>query len=213
MTTTIESLTLELIARFPTFHLMDVMEIRYSQYWLQDDVKENFNWHLELIKSHYGSEWHLEPIKILGENASLEASKICLAILSTSLWIWNLTYSRLPWSLMLLQQWRFHFMSILWRSFGEHYRLPTSLGFSKFLEFSEFFKLVEIATMQVLGSMEDKQTFSTLSFMKSKLRNHLNEHLHAIVGMYFQTFFTSNTFPYDVCFDDWKKEKPRQGLN
>jgi hypothetical protein len=67
--------------------------------------------------------------------------------------------------------------------------------------------------MQVLGSVEDEQTFYTLSFMKTKLKNRLNEHLHTIVGMYSQTFFTLNTFPYDMCFDDWKKEKPRQGLN
>jgi hypothetical protein len=41
--------------------------------------------------------------------------------------------------------------------------------------------------MQMLGSMEDEWTFSTLSFMKSKLRNHLNEHLNNVVGMYYQT--------------------------
>jgi hypothetical protein len=46
-------------------------------------------------------------------------------------------------------------------------------------------------------------------FMKSKLMNRLNEHLHTIVGMYSQTFFTLNTFLYDACFDDWKEEKSR----
>jgi len=74
-------------------------------------------------------------------------------------------------------------------------------------------QLIEIAMMQVLGSVEDEQKFSTLYFMKLKLRNHSNEHLHTIVGMYSQTFFTFNTFPYDTWFDDWKEEKPRQGLN
>jgi hypothetical protein len=37
--------------------------------------------------------------------------------------------------------------------------------------------------MQVLGLVEDEQTFST--FMKPKLRNHFNEHLHMVVEMYF----------------------------
>jgi hypothetical protein len=41
--------------------------------------------------------------------------------------------------------------------------------------------------MQMLGSMEDEWTFSTISFMKSKLGNHLNEHLNGVVGMYSQT--------------------------
>ena len=36
---------------------------------------------------------------------------------------------------------------------------------------SEYIKVAEIAIAVVLGSLEDKRTFSTLSFMKSKLRN------------------------------------------
>jgi hypothetical protein len=83
----------------------------------------------------------------------------------------------------------------------------------KILGFFGIFQLIEIAMTQVLGLVEDEQTFSTLYFMKSKLKNRPNEHLHTIVGMYSQTFFTLNTFPYDMCFDDWKEEKPRQGLN
>lgn len=55
---------------------------------------------------------------------------------------------------------------------------------------SKYFKLVKIAIVQVLGSMDDERTFSTLYFMKSKLINRLNEHLHMVVHMYPQTFFT-----------------------
>ncbi len=51
--------------------------------------------------------------------------------------------------------------------------------------FHEFFKLSKIAVVQVLGSMEDERTFSAFSFMKSKLRDHLNEHLNIVVGMYY----------------------------
>jgi hypothetical protein len=35
----------------------------------------------------------------------------------------------------------------------------------------EYFKLVELAIVAVLGSVEDEFTFSTVTFMKSKLRN------------------------------------------
>lgn len=38
---------------------------------------------------------------------------------------------------------------------------------------SKYLKLAEIATILVLGSMEDERTFSTLSFMKDKLCIHL----------------------------------------
>jgi hypothetical protein len=53
--------------------------------------------------------------------------------------------------------------------------------------FLEFFKLAKIAIMQMLGLVEDERTFSTLYFMRSKLRNHLNEHLNSVVVMYSQT--------------------------
>ena len=42
---------------------------------------------------------------------------------------------------------------------------------------SEFFKLAEIAMCAVLGSVDDERTFSSLGFMKSKVRNRLGSHL------------------------------------
>ncbi len=54
--------------------------------------------------------------------------------------------------------------------------------------------------------------FPLFFFMKSKLKNHFNEHLNTIVGMYSQTFCNLNTFPYDTCFEAWKEQKPRQAL-
>ncbi len=79
--------------------------------------------------------------------------------------------------------------------------------------FPEFFKLAKIAIVQMLGLVEDDRTFSTFSFMKSKLRNHLNEHLNIVVGMYSQTCYSLNTFPYDTCFEDRKEKKPRWTLD
>jgi len=43
MTTITKSFILELTARFPICHVMDVMGICYPQYRLQGDVRENFN--------------------------------------------------------------------------------------------------------------------------------------------------------------------------
>ena len=39
------------------------------------------------------------------------------------------------------------------------------------VKLNEYLKLAELATVQILGSVEDERTFSNLTFMKSKLRN------------------------------------------
>jgi hypothetical protein len=79
---------------------------------------------------------------------------------------------------MLLLQWKLHFMSIS--------TLAKIRSFSHLKAFISifFFKLANIVIVQMLGLTEDEQTFSTFFFMKSKLRNHFSEHLHAIIGMY-----------------------------
>jgi len=68
--------------------------------------------------------------------------------------------------------------------------------------FLEIFKLVKIAIVQMLGLVEDEWTFSTLYFIKSKLRYRFNEDLQMVVGMYSKKKFIINTFPYDTCFND-----------
>jgi hypothetical protein len=70
---------------------------------------------------------------------------------------------------------------------------------------SEYLKLAEIATVLVLGSVEDERTFSTLSFMKDKLRNHLQTHLPLVVSMHGQNFYDIHTFPYEQAYAEWKK--------
>jgi hypothetical protein len=69
--------------------------------------------------------------------------------------------------------------------------------------FLEYLKLAKIAMMHVLGSIEDERCFNLVSFLKSKLHNHLNPHLHPIVALYAQRFFTLNTFPYATTFESW----------
>ena len=67
--------------------------------------------------------------------------------------------------------------------------------------FPEFAKLVEIAIIQVLRSVEDERAFSSLSFLKDKTRNRLdNVHLSLVVGMHAQKVYTLKTFFYDACF-------------
>jgi len=46
---------------------------------------------------------------------------------------------------------------------------------------NEFMKLAHIAVTAILGSCEDERTFSTLSFMKNKVRNHLQGNLDTTI--------------------------------
>jgi len=48
-----------------------------------------------------------------------------------------------------------------------------------------------------MGSVEDERTFSTLKFIKTRLRNRLCEHLDLVVCMFARPFYTIDTFPYD----------------
>ena len=45
-------------------------------------------------------------------------------------------------------------------------------------------KLAHIAMVHVLGLVEDEQTLSSLTFLKNKLRNHLDSNLEVVVGMH-----------------------------
>jgi hypothetical protein len=76
---------------------------------------------------------------------------------------------------------------------------------------SRFIKIAEIAISIVHGSVEDKRTFSTLGFKKSKLRNHLGRHLDICVKVFLQPFFFQEIIPYRdaICF--WLDECTRLG--
>jgi hypothetical protein len=94
-------------------------------------------------------------------------------------------------------------MSRLWRKLSSNALISAKL--------SEFMKVVEIAHVQVLGSVEDERTFSLLAFLKSKLRNRLTTHLDLVVRMFAQDFYTLNTFPYQAAISDWKSQRVRYG--
>ena len=63
--------------------------------------------------------------------------------------------------------------------YGAVIKLWTNLGESQFLQenMSEYFKLVDLCQTMILGSVEDKRMFSALSFLKSKLRNKLDNNV------------------------------------
>jgi hypothetical protein len=64
--------------------------------------------------------------------------------------------------------------------------------------------------MMVLGSVQDERTFSTVSFMKSRLRNHLDTHLALVAGFKSQNFYILENFPYDAAYESWRDETKRR---
>jgi len=52
----------------------------------------------------------------------------------------------------------------------------------------EWFKLVQLCMVMIIGNVEDERTFSNMSFMKNKFHNHLIIHLDLVVKMYAQSF-------------------------
>jgi len=75
----------------------------------------------------------------------------------------------------------------MWRRFASNVILKDRI--------SEYFKLVELTIVVILGSVENEHSFSTITFMKSKLRNQLTINLDMVVKMYAQDFFTLQIFP------------------
>jgi hypothetical protein len=56
------------------------------------------------------------------------------------------------------------------------------------IKFFKFIKLVEIACVQVLGSIKDEQCFLVVAFIKNKLRNCFLCHLDLFTQFYVQWF-------------------------
>jgi hypothetical protein len=73
-------------------------------------------------------------------------------------------------------------------------------------------KMTKLAVIQIMGFVENERTFSTCTFMKTRLWNHLCEHLDMVVQMFAQPFYTIDTFPYDDAITTWTHEKARRGL-
>jgi hypothetical protein len=62
----------------------------------------------------------------------------------------------------------------------------------------EYLKLVELAVIMVLGSVEDERTFSNVNFLKLKLQNQLTIHLDLVVKMFAQNFYHLDSFLFYI---------------
>ena len=204
LTSAAKHLIEELEKRFPQQEVMCALGICYPQYWLTDTFEATFPGHIATLKTFYGTsrklwvpadaetedaeEWVPPPLDI--RNLELQSSFFKITMISNAKAAMSLPMTENP-------------MSRLWRKLSSNALISAKL--------SEFMKVAEIAHVQVLGSVEDERTFSSLAFLKSKLRNRLTTHLDLVVRMFAQDFYNLNTFPYQAAISDWKSKRVRYG--
>lgn len=192
----------ELKARFPEQHVLNALGVVYPQYWANGGGLDTFNKHLEILKGFY-----CEPKWIDDGTEGSKGRKLVSRLLDS----WKLesqqgmfkTAMQSNWQLALEPPFTCNPLTKLWRILDGN-SLTQHL-------FSEYLKLAEISLVHVIGSVEDERTFSTLSFLKNKLRNALNEHLPLVVGMYSQKLYTLDSFPYQAAFEKWLAGAKRYG--
>ncbi len=68
----------------------------------------------------------------------------------------------------------------------------------------KYVKLVELAIVKVIGSIEDEHYFSMLTFMKTKLWNRLTMHLELVICMLKKSCCLCRTFLLEQLSKIWK---------
>jgi hypothetical protein len=96
-------------------------------------------------------------------------------------------------------------VSKLWQKLG-----CNGLLFSKL---SKFIRLAEIAITTVMGSVDDERTFSSLKFIKSRLRSRLEGNLDTVVRVFSQGYYNLESFSYIDAYKHWRATKEWQGVH
>lgn len=180
----------ELDERFPAHHVMNAFGVLYPQYWCQVSAEETFDKHLRVLMDTYGHG------KILGEgeNKLLVTPLINRDALISQRALFK-TCMKSNSRTAMLPPFDVNPLTKIWRVLDSNNNLTQNFG--------EFLKLAEMALVHVIGSVEDERLFSSVGFLKSKLRNNLDDHIQVVVGMYSQRVFDLENFPYQRVFDEW----------
>jgi len=180
----------ELDSRFPAQNVMSALGILYPQFWCDGNSEEHFDAHLRVLMEAYGHG------KVLGSGSEklLLPPLINRDMLMSQRGLFRVCMKSNARAAML-PPFDVNPLTKVWRVLDGNNSLTKN--------FTEFIKLAEIAVTHVIGSVEDERTFSSLAFLKSKLRATLVDNLEVAVGMYSQRIFTLETFPYQRVFEAW----------
>jgi hypothetical protein len=188
----------QLERRFPDCDIMEALGVIFPQYWLQDTCDDLFPVHLQVLKDWFcgmrsvvvGSGEERQVKQIVGP---LDAHQLYL-----QLCLFKLTMKSHATKAME-QPHTVNPVTKLWQKLGCNALLLSKL--------SEYMKLAQIAVTAVLGSCEDERTFSTLAFVKNKVRNRLQGNLDTCICMFSQGWYSLESFPYNQAFDKWSEQK------
>jgi hypothetical protein len=191
-----KSLALEIRERFPQDELLEAMSVVYPQYWNSEHNREakrvDFLAKLKILVHQFDKNSNVQGEEIEG---ILDSSKLY-------------QQANLFGQTMLAQYCGLEKPV----EYGAITRLWTKLGESQYLQenMSEYFKLAYLCQTMILGSMEDERIFSSLLFLKSKLRNKLDKHMGTCLILYVTKYDISN-FPFDRALALWRLDCDRRG--
>lgn len=180
---------------------MNALGLVFPQYWLKPGCDEDVQLHISVLKSHFGvTRTILRESETVAQQVLEPLNSVTLSQQAT----------------LFKQTMKKHADAAISEPFDENplTKVWSRLAASPTLRerLSEWFKVAEIAMVTVLGSVEDERTFSTMNWVKSKVRNRRGEHLDASVRLFAQPFWTSETFPYQDAITEWFNAKDRVGL-
>ena len=182
---------MSLNVHFPAVGVLDVLRVVYPQYWLQRDCEASFWKHLIVFKDFYD-----EPRFIVHDGVQSIAPPILdkyhleseqplfeMAMVANSPWVMEPPTIGSDAGKLLL-----NLVTKLWHCLNANSAMLMS--------FLEYIKLVQIALIHVLGSVEDERAFFLATFMEDKLQNRLDgEHLGLVVGMHNQSVYSFTSSP------------------
>jgi hypothetical protein len=159
----------EFRSQFPSQGVLDALGLLYPQFWAMPDVEKQFPKHLSVIK-----QWYAVPKTILVDGMQQQ----CEPILDS----WGLDSEQGYFKIAMINN---HAATMLPPyNVNPLTRLWRVLDAASVCLYPEYRKLAEITVTHVLGSVEDERCFSSVGFLKNKLRNPLDNNLEVVVGMY-----------------------------
>jgi hypothetical protein len=198
----------QLDKQFPDVDVINALGIVFPQYWCHPNCLELFPLHLEVIAKYYCAQKAVvDPGQ---EDAEAEAPRMISLLdrraLDNEASLFKSTMLNFSAPVMASADIETENpLSVVWDRISASTYLSNSLH--------AFGKVAKIAVVTVLTSVEDERTFSTLSWMKSKVRNRLNGHLDCTLRVFSQPWFSVTNFPYQQAVDHWESVVARRGVN
>jgi hypothetical protein len=198
----------QLDEKFPDVDVINALGVVFPQYWQNPCALELFPLHMEAICKFYCAEKAVaDPDGEDRENADPRLiSLLNRRDLDNEVSLFKSTMLSFSAQVMASEDIaNENPLCVLWHKVAASTYLAGSL--------QNFCKLAKIAVVTAFTSVEDERTFSTLAWMKSKVRNRLDAHLDCTLRLYSQPWYTVPTFPYRLAVDHWESIIDRRGVN